>query len=493
VSSLVAEICPRKLFSLQDGLRNLRAEAQSNPKLRRLLSEKWGSALQFYERNYQYKIPTRLSTDLAKIGIRVDSRKTESEILASLDSQDCLPKTTGLNQGSKKEDPGKIAPKKPSANLGKPPYLSYQPVFTKPPKTGDLPQKPTLSRLLKIVGGKTSSSLPPFGMGKLGGLDELFAGKSKPSIPQGGSSGAVPHFVLDPPSPSPSPTAHIISGPPSSKSKPIKPEVSQSPSPETDAESPSTEAKPTQPSERTPSPPSDKQMEGKNPIFALDIKAPEDINRSSAEIILAGIGLMGPKSVHKLSYQEALEALHRGKTYTRKPKVKLDSVTKIRYGPEKSMREMVFEEYQRLKEAIRKYPDQPLISKKNNPELFSEWVESSAPALTNLKPSSDRRKLMLSLMSRESGQTHWRNFIPITSGAAAVGFGQFLPRTAEGYKINPYDPEQNIKGIAIMLNEHLKTKSLKDALIFYNAGAVKPTPQAAIDYANAIIRNMKNY
>jgi len=465
---------------MRDGLKNLGAETVYNLKLKQLLSEKWSSAISFYVENHQYRIPTQLSADLGRIGIQVDNKRTESEILSTFDPHECLPKNIDPAQKDQKKKPLPMVLTSLKSASEKPPKI----VSVQAPKTGYFPENPALSRLLGVVGGSSSQQSKPRGMSKLGGLDELFAGKSGAPItpPTASNPDSLP--LMEPPVP-PKPT-QPVSRKPEPIEPPEPPKLMQEPAhPEPDPPEPSPEPAPE--SSRTGS------LEGTNPVFSLDIKGPEDINKSSAEIILTGIGLIGPKSVHKLNYQEALEALHRGKTYERKPGVKLDSVTKIKYGPEKSMRQMIFEEYERLKEAIRKYPDQSLISKKNDPDQFREWVENSAKALTNLEPVADRQRLMLSLMSRESGQTHWRDYVPITSTAAAVGFGQFLPRTAEGYKINPYDPEQNIKGIAIMINEHLRTKSLKDALIFYNAGGTKPTPQAAIDYANAIIKNMKNY
>jgi len=495
--TLDAKRCPRMVFSMQDGLKNLSSEAQYNPKLKKLLSGKWGSALGFYKQNHQYKIPTTLSSELGRIGIRVDSKKTEAQILSGFDTEGCLPQKTapkieGLGVNGSKAGPGSSTNRPDTPGSGTtvlrattPPGSGTESQGNKlPSKTTFLPTNPALSRLLGIVGGSstldpsktggtsTNPNRPSIGIGNLGNLNDLFEGKPKPSTPNPDPTN--PPVIVTPDPTPPKPTK-----PEPEKPKPVKPK------PE--------EPKPEEPKPDPGSGLSEERLKGKAAIFSLDIDGPEDINRSTAEIILRGIGLMGAKSVHKLSYQEALEALHRGKTYQRKPGVTLDSVTKIKYGPEKSMRQMIFEELQKLKEAIRKYPDQPLISKKDDPAMFKEWVENSSKSLTNLQPPGDRRRLMLSLMSRESGQTHWRDFVPITSVAAAVGFGQFLPRTAEGYKINPYDPEQNIKGIAMMLNGHLKTKSLKDALIFYNAGATKPPPQSAINYANAIIKNMKNY
>ena len=502
-----AKRCPRNVFSMRDGLKNLSSEAQYNPKLQKLLSGKWGSAISFYKQNHQHKIPTSLSAELGRIGIKVDSKKTEAQLLSEFDPEGCFPEdsktdsnTENTDQKTENSSGNSSQPAKPavpsSGNTVTPGSnqnnSNPNPSQTPPPRTTYLPSNPALSRLLGVVGGgstvdpskpgrtPSNPNRPNIGIGNLGNLNELFEGKPKPSEPK-----------PEPPKPEPPKPEPPKPEPP--KPEPPKPEPPKPEPPKPEPPKP----EPPKPEPPKPEPPgggiTDETLQGKAAIFALDIDGPEDINRNNAEIILRGIGLMGERSVHKLSYQKALEALHRGKTYQRKPGVTLDSVTKIKYGPEKSMRQMLFEELQSLKSAIRKYPNNSTISKKDDPEQFKKWVENSAPALTNLQPPEDRRRLMLSLMNTESGQTHWRDFVPITSQAAAVGFGQFLPRTAEGYGINPYDPEENIKGIAIMLNGHLKTKSLRDALIFYNAGATKPPPQSALRYADGIIRNMKNY
>jgi len=81
--------CPRKVFSGRDGLKNLRAETRFNPKLNKLFRGKWGKAADFYIQNGQYRIPTSLSAELARIGVRVDLSRTEKELKANFEPSWC--------------------------------------------------------------------------------------------------------------------------------------------------------------------------------------------------------------------------------------------------------------------------------------------------------------------------------------------------------------------------------------------------------------------
>ncbi len=61
------------------------------------------------------------------------------------------------------------------------------------------------------------------------------------------------------------------------------------------------------------------------------------------------------------------------------------------------------------------------------------------------------------------------------SVAGAIGLGQIMPSTAVYLKIDPFDPDQNIRGCALYIKEQLKRwqkskNSLKLAIASYNAG-----------------------
>jgi soluble lytic murein transglycosylase-like protein len=58
------------------------------------------------------------------------------------------------------------------------------------------------------------------------------------------------------------------------------------------------------------------------------------------------------------------------------------------------------------------------------------------------------------------------------SPAGAVGIAQFMPSTAQGLGINPYDPVQSLSGAAsLMVRYFTKYQSYDKALAAYNAGS----------------------
>jgi len=223
-----------------------------------------------------------------------------------------------------------------------------------------------------------------------------------------------------------------------------------------------------------------------NPIGGLNISSADEINEQNARTILHGMGLMGPGSYHNLSYEAALAGLCNGLTYKRFDRpysgasgngcqgIGLnDRIAAQGQTESKTMKEYIFEEYQLLGTALERYSDHPTISRDETPELFNGWIDEAANELTAL-PAAQRRPLIDSLMTTESGRTHWRNFIPVASNQGAFGFGQFLSRTATvQYNINHYDPGENLKGIAIMLNDRMTNNgdSIREALMFYNGGS----------------------
>jgi murein DD-endopeptidase MepM/ murein hydrolase activator NlpD len=83
------------------------------------------------------------------------------------------------------------------------------------------------------------------------------------------------------------------------------------------------------------------------------------------------------------------------------------------------------------------------------------------------------------------------------SPAGAQGIAQFMPETAAGYGIDPYDPTQAIPAAAQMLKENYdRFGSWDDALAAYNAGAgnvekyggVPPFPETQ-SYVDVILKN----
>ena len=211
-----------------------------------------------------------------------------------------------------------------------------------------------------------------------------------------------------------------------------------------------------------------------NPIFTLRISGPEDIGRAEAETIFKGMALMNSRR----GYQDALRGMKIGYTYSSKGPHRLDS----------QMKQWVFQEYVLMKKALEKYAAYPEISQRKTPELYERWIQQASVHLTALGSSSQRYRLLKSLMTQESGKVHWRNFKPTMGAAVDIGFGQFLPATAKSVGINPYDPEENIKGIALYLNQLIRRKGMRNGLASYNGG--NNPPPVSYRYADSIMGRM---
>lgn len=204
-------------------------------------------------------------------------------------------------------------------------------------------------------------------------------------------------------------------------------------------------------------------------ISRLNLSGPQDIGRREAEIILRDTGFICSRNP---TFERAMKALRIG--YYRKGSTSLDATNKQR----------LFEIYKWHREALAKYGNHPTISSKQTPQLYNQWVREASQYLTAV-PASQRETLMRSLMTTESGKTQWKNYKPIISNCGAVGFGQFLPATAKGIGINPFDPQQNIHGIAKYLNKLIKRHGLRKGLAAYNGGG-KP-PASSYRYADRIL------
>ena len=204
-------------------------------------------------------------------------------------------------------------------------------------------------------------------------------------------------------------------------------------------------------------------------ISRLNLRGPQDIGRREAEIILRDTGFICSRNP---TFERAMRALRIG--YYRKGSTSLDATNK----------ERLFELYTWHREALAKYGNHPTVSSRATPQLYNQWVTEASQYLTAV-PASQRETLMRSLMTTESGKTQWSNYKPIISNCGAVGFGQFLPATAKGIGINPFDPQQNIHGIAKYLNKLIKRHGLRKGLAAYNGGG-RP-PASSYRYADRIL------
>lgn len=226
-------------------------------------------------------------------------------------------------------------------------------------------------------------------------------------------------------------------------------------------------------------------------IGQLAISSPSQIGPREAALILEAGGFYADRiyNYHRArgarnKYEAGLMALSWGTRYKRPGgPVALDD----------QMKKALFEEYQLMRQALTKYRGWDTISEKTRPREYAQWIDQASHALTEV-PAGQRQALMRSLMQTESGRTHWTGYKPIVSYAGAVGFGQFLPATAKGLKINHYDPADNIRGIAVYLNQLIgqaKRKGLSGqaalrwALAAYNGGP--NFGSSSIAYANGIL------
>lgn len=213
-----------------------------------------------------------------------------------------------------------------------------------------------------------------------------------------------------------------------------------------------------------------------NPAYKLELKGPEDIGEKEARTIMEATGLL----TGKRSFPGAIRGLKYGYTYTNKKGTLNDEA-----------REYLYREWTLLKKALDKYPDHPDISQEETPELFEGWLRSAAKELQGVRGVSNGYALLKSLMTQETGRSHWVGFTPVMGSSNDTGFGQILPATAKLVGINPYDPGDNIRGIALHLKELVKQYGLRNGLARYNGG--NSPPASSYRYADAIIRRMVRY
>lgn len=226
-------------------------------------------------------------------------------------------------------------------------------------------------------------------------------------------------------------------------------------------------------------------------IRDLQLTSADQVGPREAALVLEAAGFMSDKILREHSrygartkLEAAMMAISWGNRFQRpKGPVALDG----------AMKAWIFQEYTQLTAALRRYQGWSEISQKHRPREYEAWVARGATQLTNV-PEAQRVALMKSLMSTESGRTHWQGYKPVTSYSGEVGFGQFLPGTARRLGINRYDPAENIAGIAKLVNENLgrlRAKgvtgpaALRQALAQYNGGN-KP-PQRSYAYADRIL------
>jgi len=211
-----------------------------------------------------------------------------------------------------------------------------------------------------------------------------------------------------------------------------------------------------------------------NPLASLNLRGPQDIGPREADIILRTTGFLSKRNP---TMQRAIRSLMRG-YYVKNHSGSLTNAVK----------EKLFIQYKNYRAALARWGNYANIGSKSTPQLTQQWVREAANRLTAV-PAHQREALMWSLMNTESSRNHWTNHVPIVGPTGDIGFGQFLPRTAAGLGINPYDPQQNIQGIAMYLNQKIRRHGLRKGLAAYNGGDTPPSKSYA--YADRILRGAR--
>lgn len=195
-----------------------------------------------------------------------------------------------------------------------------------------------------------------------------------------------------------------------------------------------------------------------HPIYELSLANKDQIGQAEATRILQATGIM-----KNGSFTQAIGQLRRGYTYGAQTSGAFDAAA----------REMLFTEYQQMRRAVDKWGRHPTISESATPQLYDGFLRSASARLTAL-PEADRYSFIKALTTQESTRTHWVNGVPVIGGSGAAGFGQLLPRTAQSYGRNRYDPEQNLITSATYVNGLIAKYGLREGLARYNGGTEPP-------------------
>ncbi len=190
-------------------------------------------------------------------------------------------------------------------------------------------------------------------------------------------------------------------------------------------------------------------------------------------------------------YQKALKALSWGWTF-KKQRRNLTLNSTPRRG-KTTVRNLVFEEYQRMTKAYSKYSNLKTLSAKATPKEFNQLVQTAANGITWKGNPSQKFKLITAQLDVESFKRHWTDHKLTRSFAGAGGAGQIMPGHSlgkHGKGMNYYDPADGFKLHVLILNDYLRSSkgNLRNALAKYNGGPGafrRSGPQA---YARKIMR-----
>ena len=120
---------------------------------------------------------------------------------------------------------------------------------------------------------------------------------------------------------------------------------------------------------------------------------------------------------------------------------------------------------------------------------FPKWFDGAVgraknwnfPTLVNKygKTISQKDFFKAIIWIESNGIMKHTNGAMVRSRVGAIGFAQLMPRTARSVKVNPNDPEQNLKGGVFLLNDIFQVPAVKHArgeeklikaVVAYNAG-----------------------
>ena len=148
-------------------------------------------------------------------------------------------------------------------------------------------------------------------------------------------------------------------------------------------------------------------------------------------------------------------------------------------------KEKLLENLKQMKEALKKWGHHKEFNKDTLP--LDEMLKKSSKFITNLPDLLDKngksintKGLLDKLTFAESSHIHkYIEKFKVNKISGSIGFGQLMPYTAKELGVNPYDPEDNLKGCSKLLSSNFKFLSkyskdkndlLSKGIAAYNCG-----------------------
>ncbi|MFC1743245.1 hypothetical protein ACFL35_04570 [Candidatus Riflebacteria bacterium] len=219
-----------------------------------------------------------------------------------------------------------------------------------------------------------------------------------------------------------------------------------------------------------------------HPIMYLALAKADDINQKNLEKILSCIGYS-----HKKKNTRGLLINFQIANFTpyQRKKMKLGELNE-------ETKTRLYKHFLLYQQALQKYPDANIDSKH---QKFGDWVAKAAENIKNLPVVKTGEQKLLTgtalfegLIHQETGNFGHFDEHKVTVSktrsyvVGAIGFTQLMPYNAFNYKVNPYEPADNLKGGAMFINCLLGqakgwlkkgedgNMQVAKALAFYNGG-----------------------